>query len=685
MNKLSYLILGSAVLTMASCSQEDLSVHTGTGDGNVEFNITIPHGIGTRADVTEFGTGYNANELIIAVYENKDSESSASVPNLGTPAFVSTADFGFSTNNNSGDLSTKVNLSLVPGKSYYVAFFAASSESLNNEKPVYIFDTENNQLQVNYGNMTPEGNNANAYECFYKLFNTQKIAAGANSFNVVLTRPVAQINWGTRENLSATENSLYQEIINAYGADGQYIVTNAKLTNVPNVMNLADMSVSGQAQVEFANYSAPWGATYPVQPGTYHYVAMQYVLAGQSSATSDLTLTVNNSENPSAPEVTNEIVVNAAPFQANYRTNIYGNLLSSNAEFNVTKQDFFPGEYNSEAGGATVSVINGKVTCITPVLPAGVTVEDMEEQEAAAVAVGTDGQPVYIPSTVAAMTEAMTKYSEIYFAPNGKIPTRSHGLQIVNTNTDITIHGNGATLDGTGSERDISIQYSTSNPATNLAGKTVNLTVNNLNNVKVWGNQEQDTEFTLNLYMNNCTMNGTGIADTSSLIMTRGADYSKGIVNCYIDGCHVNNVQVGMHSTYLGTIEISNCKFTGVGIPLNYAKKTNGNAGLTLSDCVFIECGIAENDPADTAKAGQYAAPIRVVDFDGPTNSIKLFVDGCTFIDTLSQWDILLWDYRTDKERTSYPVSLTYSNCVPVNPTVNTITKVTTSGPNSSN
>ena len=674
MKKFNYLILGAAALTLASCSQDDLISPAGTGDGNVQFNITIPSAIGTRADVTEFGTGFNANELIIAVYENNDAESSTT-PNLGTPAFVSTADFGFSTNNNSGDLTTKVNLSLVPGKSYYVAFFAASSASLNANDPVYVFDADNHQLKVNYDKMTPAGNNANAYECFYKLFNTQKITAGGNSFNVVLTRPVAQINWGTSENLSATNNSLYQEIINTYGADGQYILTNAKLTNVPNVMNLADMSVSGDETVEFNNYSAPWGATYPVQPGTYNYVAMQYVLAAQSSATSDLTLSINNTENSSATQVTNDIVVASAPFQANYRTNIYGNLLSSNAEFNVTKQDFFSGEYNSEVGGASVSVVDGKVTCLTPNLPAGVTPQEMEAQGAAAVAIGPDGKPVYIASTVAAMKEAMTKYSEIYFAPNGTVPTESHGLQVVNTNTDITIHGNGATLVGTGSERDISIQYSSSKPATNLSGKTVNITVNNLNNVKVWGNQDKNTDFTANIYMNNCTMNGNGVTDTSSMIMTRGTDNSIGTVNLYINGCQVNDVQVGMHSSYQGTIEISNCKFNGVGIPLNYAKKTVADAQITVSDCVFITCGI----PKDVT-AWDYSAPIRVVDNEGPENSITLLVDGCTFIDTVSQWDILLWDYRTNEVRTSYPVNLTVKNCTPVNPTVNTITEVTTMG-----
>lgn len=673
MKKLNYLILGATALTLASCSQEDLISHAGTGDGNVEFNIILPNTIGTRANVTELGTGFNANELVIAVYENKDTQGSTSTPNLGTPSFVSTADFAFTTNNNSGDLSTKVNLNLVAGKSYYVAFFAASSASLHGDKPVYVFDADTHQLTVNYDNMTPEGNNANAYECFYKLFNTQKITAGGNSFDVVLTRPVAQINWGTSENLTATNNSLYQEIINTFGADGEYIVTNTKLTNVPNLMNLADMSVSGQADIEFDGYTAPWGATYPVQPGTYNYVAMQYVLAAQTSATSNLTLTINNSKNTTATQVTNDIVVASAPFQANYRTNIYGNLLSSNAEFNVTKQDFFAGEYNTEVGGASVSVVDGKVTCLTPNLPAGVTPQEMEAQGAAAVAIGPDGQPVYIKSTINDLSDAMTKYPEIYFAPNATIPTRSHGLQVVNTNTDITIHGNGATLAGTGSERDISIQWFSAIPGSDLSGKTVNVTVNNLNNVKVWGAQQKETEFTANIYMNNCTMNGSGITDTTSMIMTRGDDDYKGTVNWYINGCQVNNVQCAMHSTYPGTIEISNCKFNEVGIPLNYAKKAVAYSQVTVADCVFIKCGIIEG-----VTAWDYSAPIRVVDFEGPQDSLTLLVDGCTFIDTISQWDILLWDYRTDKSRTSYPVDLTVKNCTPVNPTINTITVPTT-------
>ena len=346
MKKLNYLLLGLAGLAMASCSQEDIEGPAGNGDGNVRFNVSLPGAMGTRA--IELGTGYNANQLMIAVYENNDPDDTTT-PTLGTPVIVSEGDFGFSTNMDEGDLTTIVNLNLVTGKSYYVAFFAASEASLtagsDGTDPVYTFDTDNNQLKVNYGAMDSQVSLENGYECFYKLYSTGVIGSGNNSFDVLLTRPVAQINWGTHDDM-VTENNLYQEIINTFGEDGQYIVTNASLTNVPNVMNFADLTVSGADKIELNGFAAPFEATFPV--GGYNYVAMQYVLAGQTSANSNLTLTITNENNENATQVTNDVVVTEAPFQANYRTNIYGSLLSDNVEFNVEKNQNWSGMFNNQ-------------------------------------------------------------------------------------------------------------------------------------------------------------------------------------------------------------------------------------------------------------------------------------------------------------------------------------------------
>ena len=116
----------------------------------------------------------------------------------------------------------------------------------------------------------------------------------------------------------------------------------------------------------------------------------------------------------------------------------------------------------------------------------------------------------------------------------------------------------------------------------------------------------------------------------------------------------------------------NNCVFTEVGIPINIAKKLNGaEANITVSNCIFNECGIQDTDTSNNAY--DYAAPVRVVDNAGPADAITLLVKNCTFTDTQSEWDILLWDYRSGK--TSYPVSYTVENCTPAKPNVYTITK----------
>lgn len=650
MKKLNYLVLGLAAITMASCSQEEMNLGTSNGDGNFNITVKLPGDMGTRA----LGDGFTATTLEYAVYDVTSGEAKFSFQDEAT--FDKTS------------LTTTVSLNLIEGKQYQIAFFAYFSPE--GAPQVYSFDpsADTPNISVDYEAMTGELNNEDAYDCFFALTDTYTVSSNNTPQSVTLSRPVAQINWGTND---IGKN---KELDVTYGENGEYIQSNLKVTGtVYSQLNFMEKKLAEPVEnlTLFAtNQEQIPQSNFPVDPETYQYVACQYLLVPVDGTTYDLTLNIDNGANDGPDDKEKVIQVYSAPVQANYRTNIYGTLLSANATFEVTKEPIFAGEYNSVVGGATVSVINGKVTCITPNLPEGVSEQDMKDQSAGAVAIGADGNPVYFQPTSADINKAMSQYSEIYFAPNAIITTKSHGMQLVATNPNVTIHGNGATLQG--EEQDFAIQYIKTD------GNTLNLTINNLNNVKVWGGPAG--VFTLNLYMNNCTMNGKGRTDSSNLIMTRGGDNYEGTVNWYIDGCQVNNVQVAMHSTYPGTIIINNCKFNGVGIPLNYAKKTAANAKVTITDCVFNDCGIIENDPDN--KAWNYAAPIRVVDFAGPAMySTTLLVDGCTFKNTLSQWDILLWDYRTDETRTSYPVDLTLSNCTPADPSVNTITQVTTSGP----
>lgn len=162
-------------------------------------------------------------------------------------------------------------------------------------------------------------------------------------------------------------------------------------------------------------------------------------------------------------------------------------------------------------------------------------------------------------------------------------------------------------------------------------------------------------------------MKGASNKAGNTFIMMRGSDSSTGIVNINAENCYLQGMQVAVHTTASGTQIFNNCTFKGVGIPINMAKKLNGHTSdIRVTNCTFDNCGIAPDDTANSAY--NYAAPIRVVDNGGPNNAINLLVDNCTFIDTLSEWDILLMDYREGK--TWFPVKYTIQNCTPANPTV---------------
>ena len=320
MKKLNYLILGLAGLTMASCSNDDLQAPG--GDGNFKITVKLPGDLATRA----MSDGLTAEDLHVAVYDANNGN-----------ALVTTSDATF------GDaLETTVYLNLTNGKTYNIAFFAQSPES----EDVYVFDATAKTMTVKYENMLSDNNLNDDYDCFYQLHNTGVVSNSNLGATVTLYRPVAQINWGTDD---LGEDAVKHE--NAFGPNGQYILTNLT-TMAYTTLSLLDNDVTGESEeVEIKAFAAPVDQVFPVfepvmNPETgeptdenvFKYVAMQFVLAPKAVALYDLNLEINNGGKENVEEVTNDVVtVHSAPVQANYRTNIYGSLLTNPNVFTVVK------------------------------------------------------------------------------------------------------------------------------------------------------------------------------------------------------------------------------------------------------------------------------------------------------------------------------------------------------------
>lgn len=333
MKKFNYLILGLAGIAMASCSQEEASQPAAAGDGNMHFTVNLPNNLTSRAESAE---GQADLQLKVMVYEAVTGSDKTTTNN-----------FLFEAENieSNGNGTFSVELALLQNKAYNIIFFAASSSALEN---VYAINEETGTLTVNYDLMMSDANSADAYNCFYNTYSTGTVGSGEMSPTVQLSRPVAQVNWGTTD-LSDAIN--YSAI---FGDEGAYIATTFSASNVPNTLDMFSGTASGESVVTFTDFAAPTG-TYPsIQNSatTYNYLAMQYLLASKGASTNlDFTLTVTNKggENTSV-DYSNEITVSAAPVQANYQTNIYGSLLAPNATYSITKtQDW--GNYNLSQGG----------------------------------------------------------------------------------------------------------------------------------------------------------------------------------------------------------------------------------------------------------------------------------------------------------------------------------------------
>ena len=301
MKKLNYLILGLAGLTMASCSQDDLL--DGVADGNYQVTINLPANMATRAIGDN---AYAASLLNYAIFD-----MSGTFIEKGTASFPANSE------------TMTLPLNLATGASFKIAFFAQSPESID----VYQFNAsaEDHSVTVNYEEMASTLNNADGYDCFYEVLETGVIGSTTMKTQVTLNRIVAQINWGTSDYSEPSVTNTFGE--NLVNLDATLTVT------VPNVFDLLTGATAGDPEeVEIGAFTPNNGTdaeTFPLLG--YQFVAMQYVLVPADKGLYNLDLQITNK----AKSSDNTITINNAPIQANYRTNIYGTLLSDNVQFQV--------------------------------------------------------------------------------------------------------------------------------------------------------------------------------------------------------------------------------------------------------------------------------------------------------------------------------------------------------------
>ena len=329
-----------------SCSDENEALSGSGNEALVSFSVNLADGIQTKA----ISDGKTAKQLFVRVFEDNNGSVGDEINTLAKND-VQMED----------DLTKEVNFALVKGKTYHFLFWSQAYTSGETGAP-YSFD--GHTVKVSYVNAAA---NEEKRDAFYAV--KTKTVTGSFQEDVTLHRPFAQLNFlTTAKDIIAAKNgglSVNQTSITiasaaqtltpplSFNPDEKPSVSNAE-EGVS--FNFADVpfSVSGETVSSSSSLWIKDNAV--VDPGTqdaiqYFYLAITYFLVNNAAdATAQIVLADVNMKVKDAEG--DGLSVQSVPVRMNYRTNIYGNLLTATGKFNVMIDENFntpqPPEQNIE-------------------------------------------------------------------------------------------------------------------------------------------------------------------------------------------------------------------------------------------------------------------------------------------------------------------------------------------------
>lgn len=290
MKSFKYLAAAALTLLAVGCNKEQV---TEVPDGqmvDVTFTAALPGEMATKA----IGDGQTAKKLYVSVYENDAEKTKFDLDKTAT--FT--------------DLKTQVKFSLVKGKTYNFVFWAQAEGA-----PYDVTDLKNIKVK-NY----TTGANDEKRDAFYATRKELKVN-GALTETIKLYRPFAQVNFATADYADAMKAGFNPAV--------------SSFTASEAAMTFDTFAEEGKDKVEVAltETEIPADVLKTLDGKTYTRLAMNYLIpVGKQGESHNIdvaaTFKANNGEavTVSAPN---------APVQNNYRTNILGNLLTSQVIFNV--------------------------------------------------------------------------------------------------------------------------------------------------------------------------------------------------------------------------------------------------------------------------------------------------------------------------------------------------------------
>lgn len=296
----SFAAAAMSVLALA-CAKEQV----GPGEGamvEATFSVDVP---GVEVSTKGLSDAASVNELICQVFLNDGNYTP--VPDLNQTVEVK-------------NKKAKVTFNLVKGQKYSFAFWAQV-------KGTGYYDTRD--LRAVKMNVDAVKANDPAMDAYFAQKDFSALSTPVTDIKkntVALYRAVAQVNFGT---------------INSDRADKLEVVkSKIKLTEVPTVFDVVrgykDDAYSVPATIEFKE-NVPVEEKLLVAGNEYDYLSTCYVFAYKDQKLTDATATFwvgSTSRTVSAPN---------APYKRNMRTNILGDLLTINQDFNIVVDPHFKG------------------------------------------------------------------------------------------------------------------------------------------------------------------------------------------------------------------------------------------------------------------------------------------------------------------------------------------------------
>lgn len=305
----------AAMLLPLSCQDKIYDQNPAETMADVRFSTYVEGETATRA----ISDGTGADQLMYAIFDEEGNLVIQKDVKDNVTGLTSANGYSFY-------------VSLAKGKTYKATFWAQNSSC----KAYTVSDDM--KVTVDYAGL----NNDEARDAFFVTSEPFTVDA-STTVSVVLKRPFAQVNVG----------AFPWDLEYAEESGMNVVLSGATVKGVANTIDLFDGSVEGEVEVNYSLAAIPQeDLTVDVDDNgekeVYEYLSMSYILAGPESTTHEMAFTFADTDG--VDPFVFDSGLGSVPIRRNWRTNIVGQILSSDISFNIKIDPVYEGETTNSGG-----------------------------------------------------------------------------------------------------------------------------------------------------------------------------------------------------------------------------------------------------------------------------------------------------------------------------------------------